>query len=548
MIGGMAKGYRRVDRDQEFLLPPSMRDWLPEDHLVWFVIEVVERLGTSAFHTRARLGGVGRRGFDPDMLLCLFVYAMAHGVRSSRQIERLCHTDVAFRIICAQDAPDHTVLARFRQDHEQAMQDLLTRTLVLAAELGMVRLGVVAFDGTKIAANAARDRNYTAGHLRKLAAEHLRAAAAADQAEDALFGEDRRGDELPDKLRDRTHRGRRISQALSEVQAREAAAAARAEAEAAADVEYVAKTADPAGRAPGGRPRRGADPVAVAKARYERELARARSHLTDYQARAAVAAARGHKLPGTPPGPPEEYYKVVRVHQAYQAALAVAAATKTKPQDAAATGAADAPTANLTDLDSRLLKTRNGWVQGYNCQTAVSEDGFIVYTRATQDGNDVHQFTATADGVSQIAGRLAAHVPDRAADLTIGTLIGDAGYDSQDNLDAPGPDRLIANAKHRDLSRRTATDPATKGEPPETATARQKMDHRLGTPDGRSLYKRRAPIVEPPNAWLKDRRGLRHGFSRRGLPAAHAELSFASAVTNLLKIATTGITAAQLAT
>lgn len=97
----MAMEYRPVDRDQPFLLPPSMIDWLPEDHLVWFMIEAVNRLDTTAFHTRARLGGAGRRGFDPDMLLTLWMYAIAHGERSSRQVERLCHTDVAFRVICA---------------------------------------------------------------------------------------------------------------------------------------------------------------------------------------------------------------------------------------------------------------------------------------------------------------------------------------------------------------------------------------------------------------------------------------------------------------
>src|SRR5688500_12523497 len=155
----MAMGYRPVDRDQAFLLPPSMIDWLPQDHLVWFVIEAVRRLDTTRFHARARLGGVGRRGYDPVMLVTLLVYAMAHGVRSSRQIERLCDTDVAFRIICAADAPDHTVLARFRRHHEGALADLLTATLLLCAELGMVQLGVVALDGTKIAANAARDQN-----------------------------------------------------------------------------------------------------------------------------------------------------------------------------------------------------------------------------------------------------------------------------------------------------------------------------------------------------------------------------------------------------
>src|SRR5687767_10182093 len=100
---GMARTYRPVDRAQQFLLPPSMVDWLPEDHLVWFVIEAVQRLDTRRLHERGKLGGVGRRGYDPRMLLTLFVYALAHGESSSRRIERLCHTDVAFRIICAGD-------------------------------------------------------------------------------------------------------------------------------------------------------------------------------------------------------------------------------------------------------------------------------------------------------------------------------------------------------------------------------------------------------------------------------------------------------------
>src|SRR3954469_6240123 len=166
---GVARTYRLVDREQEFLLPPSMIDWLDEDHLVWFVIEAVTRLDTTAFHRLAKLGGVGRQGYDPDMVLTLFVYAMAHGVSSSRQIERLCHTDVAFRVVCAQDVPDHTVLARFRQNHQDALTGLLTESLVLAAELGMVSLGTVALDGTKIAGNASRDANRGERHLRRLA-------------------------------------------------------------------------------------------------------------------------------------------------------------------------------------------------------------------------------------------------------------------------------------------------------------------------------------------------------------------------------------------
>lgn len=545
--------YRPVDRQQPFLLPPSMIDWLPEEHLVWFMIEAVIRLDTTAFHARARLGGVGRRGYDPDMLLTLWMYAMAHGQRSSRQIERLCHTDVAFRIICANDAPDHTVLARFRQDHEQALTDLLTEVLKLCAELGMVRLGVIAFDGTKIVGNASMDANRSEEHLRKLAAQQMAEAAVTDAAEDDMFGEGVRGDELPEKVRDRTHRGARISAALAQIQARKAAAQRQRLADEVAAAQYLKDQANPA-TVRGGAVYKNIDPVAVAYARWQRERVRYQARV---EQRLAQAAARG-KQPGRPPVPVDEYCRVRAARAKLDAVIAAAATgdsnttsdTDTDADDTTGAAAdkaktpAKQPKANLTDPDSRILKTRKGWIQGYNCQLSISEDELITSARATQDPNDVDQFQPTAAAIDQLAETLTNHTGRD--DFTIGTMIGDAGYDSEDNLTAEGPDRLIANSNRRDLDQRTATDPAT-GEAPEHATAREKMTHRLRTPDGHALYKRRAPMIEPPNAWIKDRRGL-HRFSRRGLTAAQSELSLACAATNLVKLSTNGITAAQLRT
>lgn len=208
-------------------------------------------------------------------------------------------------------------------------------------------------------------------------------------------------------------------------------------------------------------------------------------------------------------------------------------------------GRAQDPTANLTDPDSRLLKTRNGWVQGYNCQTAVSDDQFLLYAEATQDANDLGQYQPVMTAVTDTAARLADHTGRD--DLTVGLALADAGYDSQANLHAQGPDRLIANAKRHQLNERAAHTPAT-GDPPKHATARQAMDHRLRTDHGHALYSRRSHLVEAPNGWLKDRRGLRNGFSRRGQPAARSELRFAAAVTNLLRLHAHGITATALAT
>jgi len=164
----MARSYRPVVRDQEFLLPPNMADWLPEDHLVWFVLDIVDRLDTRVFHAGRRIGGVGRQGYDPDMLLALLIYAYAVGERSSRRIERLCVDHVAFRVLCGQDGPDHSTIARFRAEHHEGFADLFAQVLRLCAAAGMVKVGIVSIDGTKIAANASKSANRsTTGSARK---------------------------------------------------------------------------------------------------------------------------------------------------------------------------------------------------------------------------------------------------------------------------------------------------------------------------------------------------------------------------------------------
>ena len=133
----VANSYRPVLRDQAFLLPPDMREWLPPDHLVWFLLDTLDAVDTSAFDRCRRLGGVGAPGYDPRMLLGLLVYAYCRGVRSSRQVERRCATDVAFRVLCAQDVPDHSTIARFRADCQDAFAALFTQVLLVAAEAVM---------------------------------------------------------------------------------------------------------------------------------------------------------------------------------------------------------------------------------------------------------------------------------------------------------------------------------------------------------------------------------------------------------------------------
>src|SRR4051794_3025902 len=151
----MPANFIACDRDQELLLAPSLREWLPEGHLAWFVIDAVAQLDLGAFYRVHRDDGHGRPAHDPAVMVALLLYCYAIGERSSRRIERRCVEDVATRVICANRAPDHTTIARFRQRHERALADVFSEVLALCAEAGLVRVGGIAVDGTKVHANAA---------------------------------------------------------------------------------------------------------------------------------------------------------------------------------------------------------------------------------------------------------------------------------------------------------------------------------------------------------------------------------------------------------
>src|SRR5688572_3468602 len=137
----MARSYLPVHRDQICLMPPDMRDWLPAEHLAWFVLDVVEKVNTSELHKRHPNSGAGRCAYDPTMLLALLIYAYCTGQRSSRQIERLCLTDVAYRVICGNNFPDHTTFARFRQNYDEIARSLFCDALELAEQAGVSKVG-----------------------------------------------------------------------------------------------------------------------------------------------------------------------------------------------------------------------------------------------------------------------------------------------------------------------------------------------------------------------------------------------------------------------
>jgi transposase len=220
MVHGLQLPARRAR--QPFLLPPDLRDWLPADHLAWFVLDVVDQLDLAPFYRAHRNDGHGRAAYDPKTLLGVLLYAYAIGVRSSRQVERRLREDVAFRVLAANQTPDHVTIARFRVRHETALAGFLVESLRLCAAAGMVRLGTVALDGTKLAGNAAERANRTHAKLEAEVAEILRQAAEADQRDDLAHG-DARADELPAELASEAGRLARLRQATAQLEAEAAA-------------------------------------------------------------------------------------------------------------------------------------------------------------------------------------------------------------------------------------------------------------------------------------------------------------------------------------
>src|SRR3954452_7509153 len=157
-MAGMPQNFLACDREQSFLFPPDVRDWLPDGHLAWFVIDAVGVIDTSRFYAAYREDGHGRAAYEPSMMVALLLYCWSRSVRSSRAIERACGEDGACRVIAAHQRPDHATLARFVVRHESALAELFGQVLGLCADAGLATVGIVAIDGTKVHANAHRDR------------------------------------------------------------------------------------------------------------------------------------------------------------------------------------------------------------------------------------------------------------------------------------------------------------------------------------------------------------------------------------------------------
>ena len=343
----MAYNLLRCERDRSYLMPPSMRDWLSEGHLAWFIVDAVGQMDLREFYAAYRSDGWGAAAYDPEMMVAILLYAYCLGLRSSRRIARALEEDVGFRVVAANQQPDFRTICRFRAEQEEALEELFVEVLRLCHEAGLVKLGVVALDGTKVAAKAALATNRSHQAIEEEVQRMLAEAKAADAEEDAHYGPDRRGDELPE-VGGRRERLKRLKEAKERLQ-REAEAAAKAVQE------------------------------HVEQRRAEEE--------------ATGKKKRGRKPKVVEPLPTEE------------------------------------AKANTTDPDSRSMKTRQGYVQGYNAQAVVSEDQIIVAVGVTQEANDVRQLEPMLQTMAHTLE--AAGIEDRPK-----AGLADAGYWSEANIRA----------------------------------------------------------------------------------------------------------------
>jgi transposase len=504
-ILGMPQNFLVCDREQVFLMPPDPRDWLPESHLAWFVLASVQEMDLDAFYGSYREDGWGRAAFEPSMMVSLLLYAYARGERSSRGIERKCVEDVAYRVIAAQQKPDHATIARFRARHEDALAELFSSVLGLCRRAGLVKVGVIAIDGTKVHANASHHSNLD---YEQLAREILKEAGDLDAAEDGLYG-DARGDELPEHLR--TSEGRRAALAEAKKQLeREESGSAAGEAEASGvkielDAEVIVprvqgrdgwllearrqldehrrREAMPIGRSRAGR-------LLEAERRLQQNLAVEREANEAYEHyRAHGRDTQGRRL-GRPP----------------------------KPYEPPETPAGKI---NTTDLDSRNVKTPRSYTQGYNTQAAVNEHQIVLAAEVTASSPDFGHLQPMVEATRQELEKVG-------VTETPSVAVADSGYWNEEQIDnvvSDGIQVLIPpDAGKRDTPRRG-------WDGGRYAFMRTVLADDLGG----GLYRKRKAMIEPVFAQTKHNRRINQ-FLRRGRSAARSEWRLITATHNLMKL------------
>ena len=464
----MGTNYRPYEPDQPFLFPPSPRDWLPQDHLVYFISDTIDQLDLSAFHLRYRGDGRRNQPYHPTMLAKVLIYAYATGVFSSRRIAAKLVDDVALQLLAAGNRPDFRTINRFRQQHLDTFSKLFVEVVHLAQKMGLVKLGTVALDGTKIKGNASKHKAMSYQHmqeqeqrLEKEIQQLLEKAQQTDAAEDQLHGPDKSGDELPLELRHREQRLEKIREAKQALEG-EQAAADRAK-----------------GRHPGDDRVAGGERPQGGRSKFKQEF-----------------------------GEPE-------------------------------------PTAqcNFTDPESKIMKTQQGFQQGYNAQAVVEEGHqLIVAQQVGQNAADNVSLIEMVDQVEQNTGSKP------------GCLLADAGYPSEENflaLEERKIEGIVAlqreskavkeeNDKKEEQKRKKENKKENEKENKKDKTvaraARERMAKRLEGNRGKRQYARRKGMVEPAFGWVKEVLGFRQ-FSLRGLKKVQGEWSLVTLALNLRRMA-----------
>lgn len=457
----MAQNFIACDREQVLLLPPSVRDWLPDDHLALFVIDAVAQLDLEAFYGSYRRDGHGRAAHDPSMMVALLLYAYARGQRSSRLIERDCVDNVAYRVITANQAPDHATIARFRQRHETAIAGLFGSVLGLCGQAGMVKVGVIAIDGTKVHANASHHANRD---YEQIAKEILAEADAVDREEDEQHGP-KRGDELPPHLSSSQGRNAWLRDARRRLD------------------DQRAQEAKPIPKSRQAR-------LKQARRRLDEQLEVECAANAAYEAYRARGVMKNGRRMGAPPKP-------------YQPPMTPAGKV------------------NVTDPDSRNVKTPRDYMQGYNVQAAVNEQQIVIAAEVTIDSPDFGHLDPMVIAVEDELINAGLTDPPE-------VIVADAGYWHQVQMQAIVK-RGIQVLVPPDAGKRKTPRPGWEG------GAYAFMRRVLATDHASALYGKRQGMIEPVFANTKFNRRIDR-FQRRGRSAARSEWRLITATHNLLKL------------
>jgi transposase len=503
----MSQNFLSCDRGQSLLMPPSLADWVDDDHLVWTVLGAVEKMDLTSFYGAYRANGQGRAAYDPEMMVGLLMYAYARGNRSARGIERACREDVTYKLITALRAPDHSTIAEFRRRHEAAISELFVEVLVLCQEAGLVSVGVIAIDGTKIRASASRDQNRS---YHAVVAEILEEAERIDREEDELHG-DARGDELPERFRSRESRRQALAEAKQRLDDKKAAERD----EAAAEVVEQAVELDVERLGEHVEGRRG-------------WLRNGRRQLDEQREQSArpVARSRSERLADAKRRLEEQLAVEVAANAAYEAYRARGRMKDgrrfTKRPDPYTPSSIPEGRVNITDPDSRVMRTKGQpTVQGYNAQAAVTENQIIVAAEITTESPDFGHLERVFEAALrdlELAG-----VTDRP-----GVLVADAGYwhkRQMEKIVIGGTQVLVP--PDSDLQ-----------EKPRAGWTGGLYDHMrrvLRTELGHAIYQQRKQTVEPVFGHTKHNRRIDR-FQRRGRAAALSEWRLIAATHNLAKL------------